>query len=235
MKDIYDAFGCSDSMPRELAESLGLTENSPDLGWVWDRVERRRVILEDLSNESFSSQHHLCIGESGAVNIVHDQKHKVIAERFHVWGRECLCASGVDNTCNKRFVWQLGELAGVLDSQHGFSRDSGGCRTDDSWFAFKITVKPTAHFNRTDLAQGWYPHLIGTRVVFEAICRINRLLFSSARKGEKPYGVEEEMVGPDEIRTDSLPPRTYCGLTSLQPKGEASIINYFSLVDQHYR
>ena len=50
------------------------------------------------------------MGEGGAVNIVHDAKLKVIAESFRDWGRDCWCPSGVDNTCNKRFEWQLGEL-----------------------------------------------------------------------------------------------------------------------------
>ena len=50
------------------------------------------------------------MGEGGAVNIVRDQKLKVIAESFRDWGRDCWCPSGVDNTCNKRFGWQLGEL-----------------------------------------------------------------------------------------------------------------------------
>ena len=35
---------------------------------------------------------------------------KVIVESFRDWGRDCWCASGMDNTCGKRFDWQLGEL-----------------------------------------------------------------------------------------------------------------------------
>jgi CDP-6-deoxy-D-xylo-4-hexulose-3-dehydrase len=35
---------------------------------------------------------------------------KVLVESFRDSGRDCWCASGKDNTCNKRFQWQLGEL-----------------------------------------------------------------------------------------------------------------------------
>ena len=50
------------------------------------------------------------MGEGGAVNIVHRPPLKSYAESFRDWGRDCWCPSGKDNTCNKRFGWQLGEL-----------------------------------------------------------------------------------------------------------------------------
>ena len=46
---------------------------------------------------------------------------KVIAESFRDWGRDCWCASGVDNTCNKRFAWQLGELPRGYDHKYTYS------------------------------------------------------------------------------------------------------------------
>src|ERR1039457_2271591 len=64
----------------------------------------------DLSTQSFYPPHHITMGEGGAVNIVHDVKLKVLVESFRDWGRDCWCASGKDNTCNKRFGWKLGEL-----------------------------------------------------------------------------------------------------------------------------
>ena len=37
-------------------------------------------------------------------------KMKKIIESVRDWGRDCYCDSGKDNTCMKRFGWQLGDL-----------------------------------------------------------------------------------------------------------------------------
>ena len=121
VEDNCDALGCSYSMPRELAESLGFSENSPGLDDGPDRVIRWTGTWGDLSTQSFYPPHHLTMGEGGAVNIVRDQKLKVIAESFRDWGRDCWCPSGVDNTCNKRFGWQLGELPEGYDHKYTYS------------------------------------------------------------------------------------------------------------------
>ena len=61
------------------------------------------------------------MGEGGAVNVVRDMKLKVLVESFRDWGRDCWCASGKDNTCNKRFGWQLGELPEGYDHKYIYS------------------------------------------------------------------------------------------------------------------
>ena len=121
IEDNCDALGCSYSMPRELAEGLGFTENSPGLDEGPDRVVRWTGTWGDLSTQSFYPPHHLTMGEGGAVNIVRDAKLKVIAESFRDWGRDCWCPSGIDNTCNKRFGWQLGELPEGYDHKYTYS------------------------------------------------------------------------------------------------------------------
>jgi CDP-6-deoxy-D-xylo-4-hexulose-3-dehydrase len=121
VEDNCDALGCSYSMPRGLAESLGFSENSPGLDEGPDRVVRWTGTWGDLSTQSFYPPHHLTMGEGGAVNIVRDQKLKVIAESFRDWGRDCWCPSGVDNTCGKRFGWQLGELPEGYDHKYTYS------------------------------------------------------------------------------------------------------------------
>ncbi|MCS7063819.1 MAG: lipopolysaccharide biosynthesis protein RfbH [Methylacidiphilales bacterium] len=75
----------------------------------------------DLSTQSFYPPHHLTMGEGGAVNIVRDMKLKVLVESFRDWGRDCWCPSGKDNTCNKRFGWQLGELPQGYDHKYIYS------------------------------------------------------------------------------------------------------------------
>ncbi len=75
----------------------------------------------DLSTQSFYPPHHLTLGEGGAVNVVRDMRFKVIVESFRDWGRDCWCASGKDNTCQKRFGWQLGELPEGYDHKYTYS------------------------------------------------------------------------------------------------------------------
>jgi CDP-6-deoxy-D-xylo-4-hexulose-3-dehydrase len=55
------------------------------------------------------------------VNIAGDMRFKMIVESFRDWGRDCWCASGVDNTCGKRFGWQLGELPEGYDHKYVYS------------------------------------------------------------------------------------------------------------------
>ncbi len=75
----------------------------------------------DISTQSFYPPHHLTMGEGGAVNIVSDMKLKVLVESFRDWGRDCWCASGKDNTCNKRFGWKLGQLPEGYDHKYIYS------------------------------------------------------------------------------------------------------------------
>lgn len=75
----------------------------------------------DLSTQSFYPPHHMTMGEGGAVNIVREMRLKMLVESFRDWGRDCWCASGVDNTCKKRFGWQLGELPEGYDHKYIYS------------------------------------------------------------------------------------------------------------------
>lgn len=121
IEDNCDSLGCSYSMPRQVAESYGFHSNSPGLDEGPDRVVRWTGAWGDLSTQSFYPPHHLTMGEGGAVNIVQDHKLKVIAESFRDWGRDCWCPSGVDNSCNKRFQWQLGDLPEGYDHKYTYS------------------------------------------------------------------------------------------------------------------
>lgn len=99
---------------------LWLVEDNCDaLGSTYDG--RLTGAFGDLSTQSFYPPHHLTMGEGGAVNVVRDMRFKVLAESFRDWGRDCWCASGKDNTCNKRFRWQLGELPEGYDHKYIYS------------------------------------------------------------------------------------------------------------------
>lgn len=73
-----------------------------------------------LSTVSFYPAHHLTMGEGGAV-LTSDSRLKKIAESFRDWGRDCWCPPGIDNTCNKRYDWQLGDLPFGYDHKYTYS------------------------------------------------------------------------------------------------------------------
>ncbi len=75
----------------------------------------------DLSTQSFYPPHHLTMGEGGAVNIVRSALLKKLVESFRDWGRDCWCDSGKENTCGKRFEWQLGNLPESYDHKYIYS------------------------------------------------------------------------------------------------------------------
>jgi CDP-4-dehydro-6-deoxyglucose reductase, E1 len=74
----------------------------------------------DIGTLSFYPAHHITMGEGGAVFTNHLEL-KQIAESFRDWGRDCYCAPGKDNTCNKRFCWQLGDLPQGYDHKYTYS------------------------------------------------------------------------------------------------------------------
>lgn len=67
----------------------------------------------DLATVSFYPAHHITMGEGGAV-FTNNAELKLIAESFRDWGRDCYCAPGKDNTCDKRFCWTKKQLGGDL-------------------------------------------------------------------------------------------------------------------------
>ncbi|MEI6321703.1 MAG: DegT/DnrJ/EryC1/StrS family aminotransferase, partial [bacterium] len=75
----------------------------------------------DISTQSFYPPHHMTMGEGGAVNIVSRPPLKTYAESFRDWGRDCWCPSGKDDTCGKRFGWNLGELPPGYDHKYTYS------------------------------------------------------------------------------------------------------------------
>ena len=121
IEDNCDALGCSYSMPTDLAENLGFKKDSPGLTSQPDSVVKWTGTWGDISTQSFYPPHHLTMGEGGAVNISGSIKLKRPAESIRDWGRDCWCPSGVDDTCGKRFQWQLGELPEGYDHKYTYS------------------------------------------------------------------------------------------------------------------
>jgi len=73
-----------------------------------------------LSTCSFYPAHHITMGEGGAV-LTSDPLLKKIIASFRDWGRDCWCDPGCDNTCGRRFDWQLGSLPKGYDHKYIYS------------------------------------------------------------------------------------------------------------------
>ncbi len=147
IEDNCDALGCTYSLPVAQAKALGLDHllkqcspdgssgsseasssplpapsSPPKIPFIRDGILTAYTgTFGDISTQSFYPPHHLTMGEGGAVNIISKPPLKTYAESFRDWGRDCWCASGKDDTCNKRFGWQLGELPKGYDHKYIYS------------------------------------------------------------------------------------------------------------------
>lgn len=106
---------------QELCDKHGLwlVEDSCDaLGSTYDG--KRTGSFGDTATVSFYPAHHITTGEGGAVFVKSALVRKQV-ESFRDWGRDCYCAPGDDNTCQKRFEWQLGDLPKGYDHKFIYS------------------------------------------------------------------------------------------------------------------
>ncbi|MBN1457805.1 MAG: lipopolysaccharide biosynthesis protein RfbH [Sedimentisphaerales bacterium] len=74
----------------------------------------------DIGTSSFYPPHHITMGEGGAV-YTDNTELKRIVDSFRDWGRDCWCPPGKDNTCQKRFSRQMGELPKGYDHKYIYS------------------------------------------------------------------------------------------------------------------
>lgn len=74
----------------------------------------------DIGTSSFYPPHHITTGEGGAVYTNSLELYKILLS-MRDWGRDCWCPSGKDNTCKKRFSWQLGDLPYGYDHKYIYS------------------------------------------------------------------------------------------------------------------
>jgi CDP-6-deoxy-D-xylo-4-hexulose-3-dehydrase len=99
--------------------NLWLIEDCCDaLGSTWKG--RKVGTFGDIATISFYPAHHITMGEGGAV-LTDKPNLQVIIESFRDWGRDCWCDPGKDNTCGKRFDWQLGALPCGYDHKYTYS------------------------------------------------------------------------------------------------------------------
>lgn len=92
----------------------------------------------DVATLSFYPAHHITTGEGGAV-FTNNTKLKKILESLRDWGRDCYCPPGEDNTCKKRFDWQLGGLPHGYDHKYIYSNIGYNLKATDMQAAIGLS------------------------------------------------------------------------------------------------
>lgn len=92
----------------------------------------------DIATVSFYPAHHMTMGEGGAI-LTNNSTLKKIAESFRDWGRDCWCPTGVDNSCNSRFGWQLGDLPEGYDHKYIYTHIGYNLKITDMQAALGVS------------------------------------------------------------------------------------------------
>ncbi|MFD5551756.1 lipopolysaccharide biosynthesis protein RfbH [Streptomyces goshikiensis] len=92
----------------------------------------------DLSTVSFYPAHHLTMGEGGCV-LTSDLKLARVVESLRDWGRDCWCEPGKNDTCFKRFDYQMGNLPHGYDHKYIFSHVGYNLKATDLQASLGLT------------------------------------------------------------------------------------------------
>ena len=100
----------------------------------------------DIATLSFYPAHHITMGEGGAV-LTNTPLLQTLIESFRDWGRDCWCEPGVDNTCGKRFEWELGTLPCGYDHKYTYSHIGYNLKATDMQAALGLSqLDKVEHF-----------------------------------------------------------------------------------------
>ncbi len=116
---------------------LWLIEDSCDALGATYRGQRTGS-FGDTATVSFYPAHHITTGEGGAVFVKSPLVKKQV-ESFRDWGRDCYCETGQDDTCAKRFGWQLGDLPEGYDHKYTYSHIGYNLKATDMQAALGLT------------------------------------------------------------------------------------------------
>jgi CDP-6-deoxy-D-xylo-4-hexulose-3-dehydrase len=127
------------------AHNLYLIEDCCDAFGAY--VDGRHVgTFGDVATLSFYPAHHITMGEGGAV-LMNSPLLAKTAESFRDWGRDCYCKPGLDNTCNKRFNWKLGDLPKGYDHKYTYSHVGYNLKVSDMQAAVGVSqLRKLDHF-----------------------------------------------------------------------------------------
>ena len=116
----------------DCCDALGATVN------LEDGTEKGVGTFGELATLSFYPAHHITMGEGGAI-LMDSMKLARICESFRDWGRDCYCEPGKDNTCKKRFEWQLGDLPYGYDHKYTYSHVGYNLKVSDMQAAIGLS------------------------------------------------------------------------------------------------
>jgi CDP-6-deoxy-D-xylo-4-hexulose-3-dehydrase len=92
----------------------------------------------DMATISFYPAHHITMGEGGGV-VMDKAMYAKVCESFRDWGRDCYCGPGIDNTCNNRFGWKLGDLPQGYDHKYTYSHIGYNLKVSDMQAAIGLS------------------------------------------------------------------------------------------------
>lgn len=78
------------------------------------------------------------MGEGGAV-LVNNRRLNSLVLSFRDWGRDCYCETGCDNTCGKRFEWQMGDLPYGFDHKYIYTHIGFNLKVTDMQAAIGLS------------------------------------------------------------------------------------------------
>ncbi len=109
-----------------------IEDNCDALGsqYYYNGEWRMTGTIGDLSTYSFYPPHHITLGEGGAICTNNVQLYRLV-NSFRDWGRDCWCASGVDDTCKHRYTQQFGELPFGYDHKYVYSHFGYNLKSTD--------------------------------------------------------------------------------------------------------
>lgn len=116
---------------------LWLVEDSCDaLGATYR--DQRTGSFGDTATVSFYPAHHITTGEGGAVFTKSPLVRRQV-ESFRDWGRDCYCETGKDDTCGRRFLWQLGDLPEGYDHKYTYGHIGYNLKATDMQAALGVS------------------------------------------------------------------------------------------------
>ena len=138
---------------------------------------RKTGSFGDLATLSFYPAHHITTGEGGAV-LIKSALVKRQVESFRDWGRDCYCETGKDNTCQKRFDWQLGDLPHGYDHKYTYSHIGYNLKATDLQAAIGVVqLKKLQSF--IDARRSNFSYLLSS------LSKIEELIMPIENKGAK--------------------------------------------------
>jgi CDP-6-deoxy-D-xylo-4-hexulose-3-dehydrase len=133
----------------------------------------------DISTASFYPAHHITMGEGGCVMVKKGSMKKIV-ESLRDWGRDCWCPPGQDDTCGRRFDWQLGDLPFGYDHKYVYSHIGYNLKMTDMQAAIGVAQLEKLPDFISQRNSNWKRILKGLKPLEEF------LLLPKATKGSEP-------------------------------------------------